>query len=145
MPNLDYLYNKDDAVKDYFGKNYFADRKLGFQTIPHGIIIPHTKTEETDYWGISGVIDEQRRLHKGLNTMQDVTFTMSPDTKIKQSPKTVVYLGLFAPAWGHDITLNLRRLWFLNSETFKTEFKNCQPVYTPWHKYKWFGGGGSVY
>ncbi len=31
--------------------------------------------------------------------------------------------------WGHVFTDNIRRLWFLKSEAFKKEFKNCPVVY----------------
>ncbi len=148
MANRDHLYLKGIA-KGHFSKNYFVDGKLGFQTIPHGIIIPHLKISEgiADYWGICGVVDNHGNFRKEITNMQDVETLMSLNEKIKassgevvslrRSPKTVIYLGLFAPAWGHDITLNLRRFWFLNTETFKKEFKNCQLVYTPWHKKGW--------
>lgn len=49
------------------------------------------------------------------------------------SSETVIYLGYFFPVWGHVITDNIRRLWFLKSEPFKKEFKNCSLVYIPWY------------
>ena len=42
MVNVDYLYNPDD-IKDTLDKNHFVDKKLGFQIIEHGIILPHKK------------------------------------------------------------------------------------------------------
>lgn len=45
---------------------------------------------------------------------------------------TVVYLGLFYPVWRHCLTDNLRRLWFLQSDTFKCYFKDCAQIYLPW-------------
>lgn len=38
---------------------------------------------------------------------------------------------MFYPIWGHVITDNIRRLWFLKSETFNSQFKNCPLVYVP--------------
>lgn len=136
MTNLDYLYSKD-AAKNYFGKKHFVDKKIGFQTVKNGIIIPHIKDDTTDYWGISGVLDGEGLRHKGINTMASVQFRLPPDTQLKRSTETVIYLGLFAPAWGHDLTLNLSRFWFLFSPTFKQEFKHCPIVYTPWYKKGW--------
>ena len=36
---------------------------------------------------------------------------------------------MFHSTWGHVITDNIRRLWFLKSDDFKTYFKNCPLVY----------------
>ncbi|MBQ6758523.1 MAG: glycosyltransferase family 61 protein [Selenomonadaceae bacterium] len=38
---------------------------------------------------------------------------------------------MFESVWGHVITDNIRRLWFLKSNAFKQEFKNCPLVYVP--------------
>lgn len=57
-----------------------------------------------------------------------VQFTPPPES-MKQSSETVIYLGMFHNTWGHVITDNIRRLWFLKSEIFKSEFKNCPLVY----------------
>lgn len=140
MINLDYLYNKD-AAKDYFGKDYFVDKKLGYQILRQGKIVPHIKSERADYWGVSGVIDNQGCFHRGINTMREMNLNVSSKTEIKKRNETVIYLGTFAPAWGHDLTINLRRLWFLNSDAFKSEFKHCPIVYTPWHKKGWYREG----
>ena len=138
MSNRDYLYLSGIA-KGYFSTNYLVDDKLGFQTIPHGIIVPHVKTGQSHdgYWGTCGVLDSQGKFHKEITTMQvPETFDL-PKEQIKQNPATVIYLGLFAPAWGHDLTINLKRLWFLNSKAFRADFKDCPIVYTPWHKKGW--------
>lgn len=55
-----------------------------------------------------------------------------PLTSIRHSSETVIYLGLWFNVWGHAITDNIRRLWFLKSDAFKKEFKNCPLVYLPW-------------
>ncbi|MBQ3443269.1 MAG: DUF563 domain-containing protein [Selenomonadaceae bacterium] len=39
---------------------------------------------------------------------------------------------MFYHVWGHVITDNIRRLWFLNNDVFRNEFKNCPIVYIPW-------------
>ena len=39
---------------------------------------------------------------------------------------------MFYNVWGHVITDNIRRLWFLNNDVFRNEFKNCPIVYIPW-------------
>lgn len=131
---LHYLYEKDTA-KNFFGKNYFSNRELGFQVIEHGTILPH-KDVYVDgkwTWGKGGIVD-------GAGNYIDNSFVHSgfggkpyPLPKsIQKSNETVIYLGLFYPVWGHAITDNVRRVWFLTSEIFRNEFKNCPIVYVPW-------------
>lgn len=59
MVNLDYLYNPE-AAKPRFDKNYFVDKKLGFQVIEHGTILPHNRVGDDGKWvwlGYGGVVD----------------------------------------------------------------------------------------
>lgn len=140
MANRDRLYLKETIGKGYFGTDYFVGEQLGFKTIHNGVIIPHLKTDEDNdnYWGTCGVVDPQGDFHKEITNMQGISSLTF--NNVKKSSETVIYLGLFAPAWGHDLTINLKRFWFLNSDAFKSEFKDCPLVYTPWHKKGWGGG-----
>ena len=63
MVNLDYLYNPD-AAKPYFDKNYFVDKKLGFNTIENGTILSHKRQGERDWWGFGGIIDDKGQFIK---------------------------------------------------------------------------------
>lgn len=58
MVNLDYLYNPE-AAKALFGKSYFVDKKLGFQVIKQGTILPHKDVIQNGKWtfGKGGVVD----------------------------------------------------------------------------------------
>lgn len=56
-------------------------------------------------------------------------FTTPPPESIQYSSETVIYLGMFFPVWGHVITDNICRIWFLTSDIFKQEFKNYPKVY----------------
>ena len=62
MVNLDYLYNPA-AAKPHFEKNYFVDKKLDFQVIEHGTIIPYKKMIDGKYgksgWGYGGIVDSE--------------------------------------------------------------------------------------
>lgn len=133
MTNLDYLYNPESA-KDAFRENYLIDRKLGFQVIKNGMILPHKSVNIPGRWhfGLCGIADsngnfiESSSLHNGVGG----TYIPSPES-IKHSSKTVIYLALFYRVWGHDLTDNIRRVWFLKSE-FMKQFKNCPVVYIPY-------------
>lgn len=58
MINIDYLYDPTFA-KSFFGKNYFVERKLGFQVIEKGTILPHKWTAPPGKWswGAGGIVD----------------------------------------------------------------------------------------
>ena len=50
---------------------------------------------------------------------------------INYSNETVIYLGMFYVIWGHLITDNMKRLWFLKSDIYRNYFKNCKLIYVP--------------
>lgn len=65
MVNIDYLYNPE-AVKGIMNKNYFNDKKLGFQVIDKGIVLPfkpHPNYSRTNALG--GIIDNNGTFVKG--------------------------------------------------------------------------------
>lgn len=142
MTNLDYLYNPD-AAKNSFNKNYFVDKKLGFTVIEHGTILPYKKVIDgkvtKDYWGFGGIIDSNNKFIGSSHVVNGAgsCYTPPPES-IQHSSETVVYLGMFHSTWGHAITDNIRRLWFLKSEDFKNQFKNCKLVYLICTKLKVF-------
>ena len=43
---------------------------------------------------------------------------------------------MFHATWGHVITDNIRRIWFLQSEPFKHEFKDCPLIYVQFGNFK---------
>ena len=132
MTNLDYLYNPE-AAKDAFSESYFIDKKLGFQVIENGMILPHKSVNIPGHFGLGGIADsdgnfiESSSLHYGTGG----TYTPPPKS-IKHSSETVIYLAFFYRVWGHDLTDNIRRIWFLKSE-FMKQFKNCPIVYIPYY------------
>lgn len=138
MINLDYLYNPA-AAKKAFERNYFVDKKLGFSVIENGTILPHkrlptAKELKRRIWGAGGIADSKGEFVKSSSVVDGTgeIYTLSPAESICHSSETVIYLGLFFPVWGHVLTDNIRRLWFLNSDIFNSEFKNCSLVYIPW-------------
>lgn len=133
MVNSEYLY-KPDIVKERFTKNYFVKKDLGFQVIKNGMIIPHKQgLSGYEFWGGGGIVDGKGKylsnsfVHQGWGT----SYTPSPES-IQHRSETVIYLGMFFPVWGHVLTDNIRRMWFLKSDFFKKEFKNCPLVYVSW-------------
>lgn len=83
MVNLDYLYNPD-AVKNGFNKNYFVDKKLGFQVIEHGMILPHKKIPDAKeprirVWGLGGVFDSKGEFIRNTHVNIAATEPMQQD------------------------------------------------------------------
>ena len=130
MVNLDYLYNPD-AAKPHFNKNFLLDKKLGFQVIEHGMILPHKRTPQGKWFGQGGIVDSQGQFVR-TSTVFNAGEAYSPSPNdIQHSSETVVYFGMFYPVWGHCITDDLKYVWFLKSEYFN-QFKNCPLVYIAW-------------
>ena len=133
MTNLDYLYNKD-AAPDIFNQNHLADDKLHFKIIERGKILPHKNLYVNGgwTWGFGGVVNARNEFVENTFVHKGAGGAYTPTENFQYVPATAVYLGLFYPVWGHCITDNIRRLWFLKTDIFKTYFKNCQLVYIPW-------------
>ena len=133
MTNLDYLYNKDAAL-DVFNKNHFMDKKLHFKIIERGTVLPHKHLYVNGQWtwGFGGIVDERNEFVKDSFVNSGAGEAYTPTEEIIHSPATAVYIGLFYPVWGHAITDNIRRLWFLKTKVFEEYFKNCPLVYLPW-------------
>lgn len=143
MVNVDYLY-KPDAVRGIFKTNYFSKKKLSFQVIENGTIIPHQRFFNGSFGmgtlGFGGIVDSNGKYIKQSHVFNNDTWDKSydppvfPPESIKHSTETVIYLGLFYPVWGHSLTDNIRRVWFLKSKIFNSEFKNCPLVYLPYQE-----------
>ena len=72
MVHLDYLYNPA-AAKKFFDKNYFVDKKLGFQTIEHGMILPHKDNGLGGLLGaLGGISDHTGKFIKSSFVMDNV-------------------------------------------------------------------------
>ena len=139
MVNLDYLYNPA-AAKKHFTENHFVDKKPDFDIVENGMILPHKRLpaaveSKQRIWGAGGIIDSMGEYIKSsfVNAGAGEAYTPPPDS-VQYSNETVIYLGMFYPVWGHVLTDNIRRIWFLSSELFRSEFKNCPLVYIPWGK-----------
>ena len=131
MINLDYLYEPDKG-KLHFARNFFVDKKLGFQVIKHGTIVP-CKVQVVDGAKkiFGGIVDNNGEYIKSSSRRYGDTGVYTPPPKQidKFSPETVVYLGKFNSTWGHFLTDHIKFLWFLKSDIYKSEFKNCPLVY----------------
>lgn len=132
MVDLSYIYDKKLSDENYVSKKHFVDKKLGFQVIERGMVLPYRKSVKGyphKPWGYGGIVDENGEyIPSYINNGSGAGYT-PPHESIQYSSETVVYLGMIFHSWGHLITDGLRFLWFLKSGTYKKEFKNCPLIY----------------
>ena len=79
MTNLDYLYNPN-AAKPFFIKNHFSDKKLGFQVIEHGTVLPHKDVMVNGAWtwGSGGLVDSKNEYIKNTNVHSGIGKAYTP-------------------------------------------------------------------
>lgn len=134
MTNFNCLYNPA-AAKNNFARDFFLDKELGFSVIEDGLILPHKDAPPRGLLGaLGGIVDATGTYVKSSFVKRSKigrSYPAAPES-IKHSDETVVYFGFYYPIWGHVITDDIRRIWFLESEIFKSEFKDCPVVYIPW-------------
>lgn len=53
----------------------------------------------------------------------------------KKVNEKVIFVGAWLNVWGHWLTDNIRRLWFINSDMYK-QFTNYKLVYTCYNSFK---------
>ena len=122
MLNFDYLFNKEyngEALQ----KNRHLKKSLGFQFVSNATVLPHKSISGGRQGG--GVLDSENTY------IPNTGFSSYEPESIQYSNETVIYLGNFYVIWGHMITDNLRRIWFLRSEIYKKYFTNCRIIYLP--------------
>lgn len=129
MTNYDGLYNKD-----YFGEKlsekHFYDKKLHFRIIENGTILPFKELPDAGFFG--GLVDEENSFVEGTSIHRGVGGgAYTPQDSVKYIPHSAIYMGMIANVWGHCLTDNLKRIWFLKSDVYRRYFKNCPILYTP--------------
>lgn len=119
MQNFDYLYDKS-----YFSNvcrlEHFVDKKLSYSSYDDAYVVPvcglYTKDKQ--------FIDASAIHNGAANPL--------PASEVSAScfsDETVVYIGLLYETWGHVFTDDIKRFWFLKTNTFLQEFADCKLVY----------------
>ena len=103
MVNLDYLYNPG-AAKPHFSRNYFSDKKLGFQVIENGTILPFKFENRVQGWSwenfLGGIVDSQGEFIKSSSVAPGTGGMYTPpqnqlSTVLRLSFISAVYFFLF--------------------------------------------------
>lgn len=116
--NIDYVNPKSrEFVSNKLKNSHFSQKTLSCNLYQKALVVPNVTTVEN---GLGGVWT-----HDG-NLIQDSAFCEMEDKHIdcmqiksSYSRETVIYLGLLIEGWGHGITDNIKKLWFLRTEACK--------------------------
>jgi len=133
MHNFDLLYDKN-----YFGNSlkvtHKVEKVLSYCHIKNGLVLPHRKNAAVDCGGI--ITEENRYIeNSGLHGSWGGYYRVNEEEIVK-SKETVIYLGLMCGIWGHCITDNIRRMWFLKEKIRAERFGNCRIVYVPYGNFQ---------
>lgn len=139
MTDYSGLYNEKHYDK-FFNQNHFSEKKLNFRIIENGTILPHKHLVVNGQWtwGFGGIVDSNGNFVKSSFVNSNAGAAYTPEEEIQYNPATVIYLAMYFGVWGHCITDEIRRIWFLKTDVFKNYFSSCQIVIVP------FGGGGII-
>jgi len=129
--NYDGLYNKDYYGEQLF-QNHFSDKKLRFKILENATILPHKSVAGTA--GFGGIVDANGNYVEESFVHQGITDIYTPTEEIAYSDESVIYFGMLVHIWGHCLTDNLKRVWFLKSEVYKKYFSRLPIVYVPMWK-----------
>lgn len=118
-------------------KDYFSKKELSCSVVENGVILPYAGEYENRTKG--GVVSNDGFFfdQSGLHENHGCGYNVSNDDII-QVNKDAIYLGMFFPIWGHCITDNIKKLWFLRTQQAQDLIKNgAELVYVVMmdHKY----------
>lgn len=132
MTNYDYLYKKEYYGESLY-KHYEVKKELGYQLIKNGVILPYKRTEK----GPGGGVIDGKGEFIGSTSLHNCCGCRYDFPKIeKHEGAAVIYLGMFHGIWGHCLTDNIRRLWFLKSSAYIEKFSQCRLVFVPMEDFK---------
>lgn len=132
MTNYDYLYKKEYYGESLY-KTYEVKKELGYQIIKNGVILP---SKRTDKGPGGGVLDGKGNFISSTSLHNDCGFGYDFSKIEKHSESAVIYLGMFHDIWGHCLTDNIRRLWFLKSSVCMEKFSGCKAVFVPMENFR---------
>jgi len=107
--------------------NHFSDEKLACQILDNATLLPFKYLDDNLIGG--GVLTQTGEHFSVIDTGEE-RYDFS-EKEVENKDVVAVYLGLFHPKWGHCITDNIKKLWFLFTPEYeKLKSDNIQLVYT---------------
>ena len=136
MVNGEYLFDKK-FYGDFLTKNFHSTKKLGCEIIGNALVLPNEpRIPMSRGWGGGGgVVDSVGKfVPNSWMNLDGVDASYTPKS-IRYNDETVIYLGMFRGVWGHCLTDNIKRMWFLKSDLYQKYFKGCPLIYIPMYDF----------
>lgn len=92
--------------------DYHSDEKLSCHEIPNGILLPYKGEMNGKTSG--GVVESDGKYVDLSGLHENHGCGYAPEGIVKKEKKAI-YLGMWFPIWGHCITDNIKKLWFLKT------------------------------
>lgn len=123
LDNINYnlLYNKNFYGQALF-RDHFLNKKLSFKIFDNAVIFPIKISQ-----AVCALNQNLQYIENSCNDISALQY-LNTNSEISISNDNAIFLGRFIGVWGHFVTDDLRRLWFLKSHYFN-DFKNFIPVY----------------
>jgi hypothetical protein len=99
-------------------KNRYIQKSLTCKKYENAILLPYRCDIHTRE-GNGGIVSQDGDIIANSHLHETMAVSYPINTAIKKQQKSVIYLGMFNPVWGHCITDSLRKLWFINTEECK--------------------------
>src|SRR5690554_4897518 len=114
-----YNYNYIDApmlekTKKEASISHFSSTSLDCLVLEDAVVLPFKFLEEGVIGG--GVVTNKKE-HISIIDTGEKKYDYSEE--VKQKDIIAIHLGLFHPKWGHCITDNIKKMWFLFSSEYK--------------------------
>lgn len=103
--------------------DYFSEKELSCSVVEKGVVLPYAGQYENRTKG--GVVSNDGFFidQSGLHENHGCGYSVSNEDII-QVNRNAIYLGTFFPIWGHCLTDNIKKLWFLKTQQAQNLIKN---------------------
>ena len=113
--------SQSDILKNKISENHYWNKSLHFRNYPNGIILPYNPRIGFLTGGVinsEGIFIEDSALHEEY---YDGSYKFE-EKEIIYNNRDAVFLGTWIGIYGHAITDNIKKLWFLNTPEFRELF-----------------------
>lgn len=110
-----------NEAKSLFSKNHILERALGYVIEDNAMVVPCQNLLPKLPGGVldsDGCFLLNTSIHERSNKTHEVA-----DREIVQEDSKVIFIGNFLTVWGHMLTDNLKKFWFLRTNICKQMIK----------------------
>ena len=119
--------------EDFLGEeircSHFSEKKLSYSVYSGAYVLPFKHLENGKTGGGVETHEGEYLLSSGVHYGFCCSYCFDR-SNVKHKNEDVIYLGMFNGAWGHCLTDNIRRIWFLKSDEYRNSYPDCKIVYT---------------